>query len=194
MLVVKNLLGNAGGVRDSGLIPELERSAEGGRAQQPLPCSYLENPMDRGAWRAKIQRVTKSCIGLKWLSTAKHNTLLSRCTTVYLSIYLLKDILDASKFGIHDIRCSKYLCVDFCVDITFQLIWVNSKECSCWNSFFPLVFYNPLQPSSPQTSLIPPILIREVYFILSFFHLFPPHPGPYSYPRQLMVSTSFQST
>ena len=26
----------------------------------PLQCSYLENPMDRGAWWATVYRVTKS--------------------------------------------------------------------------------------------------------------------------------------
>ena len=49
--MVKNLPANAGGVRDSGLIPELERPADGGRAWQPLPYSYLENPMNRGSQR-----------------------------------------------------------------------------------------------------------------------------------------------
>ena len=39
---------NAGGL---GLIPGLGRSPEE-RNSNPLQCSYLENPMDRGAWRA----------------------------------------------------------------------------------------------------------------------------------------------
>ena len=30
------------------------------RAWQPTPVFFLENPMDRGAWRATIHRVTKS--------------------------------------------------------------------------------------------------------------------------------------
>ena len=30
------------------------------RAWQPLQYSCLENPMDRGAWRAIVHRVTKS--------------------------------------------------------------------------------------------------------------------------------------
>ena len=50
-LVVKNLLANAGDIRDVGLIPGLRRSPEGGQGN-PLQCSCLENPMDRGAWRA----------------------------------------------------------------------------------------------------------------------------------------------
>ena len=54
--VVKNLPANAG---DMSLIPELGRSTgvENGNSHQ---YSYLENPMDRGAWRAIVLRVTES--------------------------------------------------------------------------------------------------------------------------------------
>ena len=31
--------------------------------------SCLENPMDRGAWRATVHKVTQSWTRLKWLST-----------------------------------------------------------------------------------------------------------------------------
>ena len=58
-LVVKNPPINAGDVRDVGLIPEWERSPGGGHGN-PLQYSCLENPMDRGAWRAIVHRVTKS--------------------------------------------------------------------------------------------------------------------------------------
>ena len=34
----------------------------------PLPYSCLENPMDKGAWRALVHRVAKSWTGLEWLS------------------------------------------------------------------------------------------------------------------------------
>ena len=43
VLVVKNLIANARGVRDLGPIPELGRSP-GGRNGNPLQCSCLENP------------------------------------------------------------------------------------------------------------------------------------------------------
>ena len=46
-------------VGDLGLIPGLGRSAGGGHGK-PLQCSCLENPMDRGAWRAAVHGVTKS--------------------------------------------------------------------------------------------------------------------------------------
>ena len=56
--VVKNLPANAGDVRDAGLIPGLGRSAGGGHGN-PLQYSCLENPRDRGAWRAMVHRVTE---------------------------------------------------------------------------------------------------------------------------------------
>ena len=47
---------NAG---DVGLIPGLGRSPGEGNSN-PFQCSCLENPMDREAWQATVQRVTKS--------------------------------------------------------------------------------------------------------------------------------------
>ena len=58
-LVVKNLPANAGNVIDVGLIFESGRSPRGGNGN-PLQYSCLENPMDRGAWRATVHRVAKS--------------------------------------------------------------------------------------------------------------------------------------
>ena len=60
-LVVKNLPANAGDARHAGLIPGSGRSPGGGYAD-PLPDSYLENPMDRGAWRAAVHRFTESAM------------------------------------------------------------------------------------------------------------------------------------
>jgi len=48
VLVVKNLSPNAGDARDMGSIPGSWRSP-GGRHGNPLKCSCLENPTDRGA-------------------------------------------------------------------------------------------------------------------------------------------------
>ena len=58
-LVVKNLLAYAGDIRDAGSIPELGRSPGGGHGN-PLQYSCLENPMDRGPWRATVHRVAES--------------------------------------------------------------------------------------------------------------------------------------
>ena len=49
----------AGDAQDMGLIPGLARSP-GREHGNPLQYSCLENPMDRGAWRATVCRVTKS--------------------------------------------------------------------------------------------------------------------------------------
>ena len=56
---VKNPPANAGDSGGLGLIPGSGRSAGGGHGY-PLQCSCLENPMDRGAWKASVLRVTKS--------------------------------------------------------------------------------------------------------------------------------------
>ena len=57
--VVKNPPVNAGDTGDAGLIPGLGRSPVGGNGN-PFQNSCLENAMDRGAWKATVQRVTKS--------------------------------------------------------------------------------------------------------------------------------------
>jgi len=63
-LVVKNLPANAGDVRDLSFIPGSRRSA-GGRNDNPLKCSCLENSTDRGAWWATTHEVTKIWTQLK---------------------------------------------------------------------------------------------------------------------------------
>ena len=68
-VVVKNPPANAGDMRQGRSVPELGRSPGGGHGN-PLRYSCLENPMDRGAWRALlVHRVIPSQIGLKLLST-----------------------------------------------------------------------------------------------------------------------------
>ena len=57
VLVVKNLLANAGDVRDTDSIPGLERYPGEGH-DNPLQYSCLENPMDREAMWTTVHRVT----------------------------------------------------------------------------------------------------------------------------------------
>ena len=45
--------------KDLGSIPGLGGSPGGGHSN-PLQCSCLENPMDRGAWQATVNGVAKS--------------------------------------------------------------------------------------------------------------------------------------
>ena len=58
-LVVKNLSGNAGSIRDADSIPGSRRSPGEGHGN-PLQYSCLENPTDREAWQATDYRVAKS--------------------------------------------------------------------------------------------------------------------------------------
>ena len=71
VLVVKNLPANSGDIRDTDSVSGLGRSPGGGHGN-PLQYSYLENLMDRGAWRAVVHGVTKNQTWLKQLSTQTH--------------------------------------------------------------------------------------------------------------------------
>jgi len=62
--VVKNLPANAGSIPRWGI-------SLGEGNGNPLQYSCLENPMDRGAWWATVQGVTKSQAQLKQLSTVQ---------------------------------------------------------------------------------------------------------------------------
>ena len=65
--MVKNPPANAGGARDTGLIPGSGRSPGGGHGN-PLQYSCLENPMDGVDWQATVHGVAKSQTLLKLLS------------------------------------------------------------------------------------------------------------------------------
>ena len=55
--MVKSLPGIAG---DTGSTPGLGRSlGEGNGSMNPLQCSYLGNPQDRGGWWATVHRKAK---------------------------------------------------------------------------------------------------------------------------------------
>ena len=57
--MVKNLPASSGDERDMGSDSELGRSP-GGAHGNPLQCSCMENPMDRGTWQATVHRVAKN--------------------------------------------------------------------------------------------------------------------------------------
>ena len=56
--MVNNQSANEGNEREAGSIPGLGRFPGGGHSN-PLQCSCLKNPMDRGAWRATVHRVAE---------------------------------------------------------------------------------------------------------------------------------------
>ena len=88
---VKASPSNAG---DPGSISGSGRSPGEGNGN-PLQCSCLENPMDEEAWLAAIYGVAQSRTLLKRFSSS--SIVLLGWTTIYVSTYLLKDILAASK-------------------------------------------------------------------------------------------------
>ena len=61
--MVKNLPANVGDTGDESSIPGSGRSPGGGHGH-PLQYSCLENPMDSGAWWAKVHGVAQSRIQL----------------------------------------------------------------------------------------------------------------------------------
>jgi len=86
-LVVKNLPANSGDKRDMGSIPGLGRSPGGGHGNLLQYC--LENPIDRGAWRATVHGITKCQTQLNLLSTHTHT---SPCRALTLSVYYLGNL------------------------------------------------------------------------------------------------------
>ena len=86
--VVKNLPASAGVM---GLIAGWGRSPRGGNGN-PLQCSYLGNPTDRGAWRATIHRVPKS--GTRLSTHVQHvEYLFSVLLSVYLGVESLSHVV-----------------------------------------------------------------------------------------------------
>ena len=96
VLVAKNPPASAGDVRNMLSIPGL-RISPGGRHENPLQYSCLENPMDRGAWRPVVHGDAKSRRWLKQLSTHTHT-----CYTLGLvwSVILATWPLEEWVFGI----------------------------------------------------------------------------------------------
>ena len=59
VLLVKNSTANAEDIREMGLIPGLGKCPGVGNGN-PFWYSFLENPMDRGAWRDTVHGVAKT--------------------------------------------------------------------------------------------------------------------------------------
>ena len=86
--VVKNSPANAGDTGDSSLIP-VSGSSPGGGHGNPLQCSCLEHPMDRGAWWAAVRGVAQSRARLSdWAWAQTFGETRSAQTSVCLSLKL----------------------------------------------------------------------------------------------------------
>ena len=91
VLVIKNRPANAGDVRDVGSISGLGRSPGRGNSK-PLQYPCLENPTNRGAWRAIVHRVAKSWTRLKPVSTYTHVQFFQHHILKIVSFFLLKSL------------------------------------------------------------------------------------------------------
>ena len=81
---------NAGDAGDSGLIPRLGRSPGEGH-DNPLQYSCLENPMDRGAWRAKgLPKVRHDWS--YWACTIENDIVKSSTVMMNLSVSLCNSV------------------------------------------------------------------------------------------------------
>ena len=111
VLVVKSPSANAEDGRDVSSVPGLGK-APGGRHNDPLQYSCLENPMDRGPWWATVHRVAESRTQLKRLSTLHEG--ISFCFSSISSSYQpsTKNKLDAQE---HRLNCSRKFKYDLSV-------------------------------------------------------------------------------
>ena len=89
--VAKNLPANTGDIRDLGSILGSGRSPEGGNVNL-LQDSCLENPMDRGAWRATVHGITKSQTrlsnGTNYIYMCLYDMVTHTYICVFMSVYI----------------------------------------------------------------------------------------------------------
>ena len=121
----------------------------------PLQCSCLENPRDRGAWWAAVYRVAQSWTWLKWLSSSSSicSILFSRFLIIFTIIVLnsfsdslpiSSSIIWASVFLVCSFICVVFLCLFFffltyCVSEGLFDQFFSFSQASRLNSFFLLV-------------------------------------------------------
>ena len=104
---------------DTGSIPALGRSP-GGRHGNPLEYSCLENPKDKGAWRATVHRVSKN---RTWLKRLNYNTIMlySIPSVIILSYKAIGQVIIKvkGKIVILFFHCSKNSIAVYCLQDEF---------------------------------------------------------------------------
>ena len=135
----------------------------------PLQSSCLENPMDRGAWWATVQGVTKSQTWLKRLSTYIYtniyiygctyiytNIYIYGCTHIYTNIYIYMGIYTYTQY-IHIYGCTHiYTNIYIYMGIhTYTLIYICVCVCVCESDSRSVVSdsLQPMDCSLPGSSL-----------------------------------------
>ena len=120
--MVKNPPANAGDIRNTSSIPGSGRCPGRGHGK-PLQCSCLENPMDRGAWQARIHRVAQSWTQLKRLSTH---------TLIYIVVV------------VRSLSCVQLFATPWTtthhVTLTFTISWSLLKHCDSSSPEFSMIY------------------------------------------------------
>ena len=138
VLVEKNPPANTGDIRNINLIPGSGRFS-GKLNGNLLQYSCLENPMNRGIWRAPVCRVAKSWTILKWLST--HTVFDKYCFALpgitilgtELEYWVWNEWMDYTKLGI----AQRWAC-EFWLH-QHPAAWPREYSFS-WLCFFPLAY------------------------------------------------------
>ena len=107
---------------------------------------------------------------------------MSEWTIVYLSTYLLRDILVAYRFWQLWIKKLQNLSSGFCVDVNFQLTCVNTMECEgwlVWREYVQFCGNHRLSPQQPciwcqclSCAYLPSVYIIWWGVCLSLFYTF----------------------
>ena len=147
---------------DLGLIPGLGRSP-GGEHGNPLQYSCLENPMDRGAWRATLHGVTESD-KTEWPGTAHSPTRIgmesvSESRKCYGKRQCLNRVLQfKSKLGGQERETSN-------TRLALEMTWLSAKNRNSKKAVqIMLLFFSPghaacgILVSSPRVEQAPPAL------------------------------------
>ncbi len=116
----------------------------------PLPCSCLENPRDRGAWWAAIHWVSQSQTGLKRLSSSSSSIILYAQLKVYklplkiklralLKAWSPRVVLSCFLFSPF-LFCSSFRTYNWSVGVLWDhlLAWASkthSRRCLRWGTF-----------------------------------------------------------
>ena len=157
---------NAG---DPGSIPALGRSPGEGNGN-PLQYFCLENPMDRGAWQATVQRVTQSRTRPKWLSTHACSLLWLLCSqwsplawVLFLALSLGLHILISSWMTSVSLHLYNRRISPFILDADVRRILQRRLDCFvCYfewlMGFFSMVHYVVLAYTDAHLLLFSPLV------------------------------------
>ena len=131
MPVVKNLPANAGDIRDTGSVCGSVRSPWEGH-DSSLQYSCLETPMNRGAWQATVQRVTKSWIQPRSLACTHHNLFIHSSVDGHLGCFYVLAFVNSAAMNVE-------LHVSFWIVVCWGYM-PRSETVGSYGSFFPSIF------------------------------------------------------